>query len=186
MFNWLCAANNPSKGDAMFFKQRNKKDGPKETKTCEQKPDEKNLKLTTEALRSVLGESNDVTFKEIYINSNKDLRTTLLYIEGMINTKTVNDDILKPLIQESKLSEDRSLKGLIKLIEYGTVYHAAHKTRTAINDCINDVINGSAALIFDSESKAITFDVKGFEKRAITEPTSENVQKGAKDVLLKP
>ena len=184
MFNWHSAANNPSKGDDMFFKQRNKKDGPQETTTCEQKPDENSLKLTTEALRSVLGENSDVAFKEIYINGNEDLCTTLLYVEGMINTKTVNDDILKPLIQESRLSEDRSLKGLIKLIEYGTVYHAAHKTRTDINDCINDVISGSAALIFDSERKAITFDVKGFEKRAITEPTGENVQKGAKDVFV--
>lgn len=168
----------------MLFKRRNRKNGSVETKTYEQKPDTNNHELTAEALRSVLGENSDVTFKEICINGKEHLLTTLLYIEGMIDTKTVNDDILKPLAQESRLSEDKSLKGIITLIEHGTVYHAAHKTRTNINDCINDVINGSAALIFDSERMAITFDVKGFEKRAITEPTGENVQKGAKDVFV--
>jgi spore germination protein KA len=45
-------------------------------------------------------------------------------------------------------------------------------------------MSGMAAFIFDGEKKAIVYDIRTFEKRSISEPTEENVIKGAKDAFV--
>jgi spore germination protein KA len=108
----------------------------------------------------------------------------MIFIEGLIAAKNVDDDIHKPLTQEMSLSESKNASKIIEKIEHGTLYHVMQKTRAELSDCINDIIDGSVALVFDQVNKAITFDVKGFENRSISEPTSENVFKGAKDSFV--
>jgi len=96
----------------------------------------------------------------------------------------VNDDVLKPLSQEKILENAKDFKSIIDLIMHGTIYHASRKLRENLGDTLTDILNGSVALIFDEEKKAITFDIKGFEKRNITEPANESALKGAKDSFI--
>lgn len=117
----------------------------------EERPENKNVDLTGENIKTLLSDS---------------------------------DDILKPLLQEVSLSEAINSREIIDLIEHGTLYFTSQVTRNTINDTINDILSGSVALIFNNENLAVTFDVKGFEKRSITEPSDENVYKGAKDAFI--
>ncbi len=150
----------------------------------EEDPTNKDVELTGENIRTLLSDSNDIVFREIYINENKRLCITLCYVDGLINSEVASATILKPLMQESKLSEAKNSKEIIKLIEHGTLYYTSQATRNNINDTIKDVLNGSVALIFNDEKIAVTFDIKGFEKRSIQEPSDENVIKGSKDSFI--
>ncbi|MEA4925297.1 MAG: spore germination protein [Syntrophomonadaceae bacterium] len=142
------------------------------------------MELTSENLKTILGQSHDMVFTEIYINGNSQITATLLFVDGLIDKYVINNDILKPLEQESKLSKIRRTKDIIELINHGVVYHHPQKIRNNVDDVINDVLTGSTALIFDEEKTALTFDAKGYEKRSITEPTNESVIKGAKDSFV--
>ena len=161
-----------------FFKQRDKKD------LYEQEDEAKGTEISSDNIKSILGKSKDIVFTDINIGEKNSITLTVVYVDGLIDKKLLNDDILKPLIQEPDIRTANSENKVMKHIENGQVYCSYPKTRTKAKDCINDIINGSAALIFDKEKAAITFDVKGFDKRAITEPTGENVVKGSKDAFV--
>ena len=149
-----------------------------------ERPEKCELELTAANIKKLVQHSSDITFRELFINGQKDLPVTMVFIDGVIDTKTANDDILKPLAQEMHLSQSRKTEDIIERIEHGTLYHTSQKTRDKLMDCIGDIFDGSVALVFDSARTAVTFDIKGFEKRSITEPTGENVIKGAKDSFV--
>jgi len=160
------------------FRNRNNPEDNKESTGLEDK------EVTTENVRSVLSDSSDINYQVHYINGCRDLPVNVVFVDGLVNTKMVNDDILKPLSQEKILEEAKDYKSIIDLIEHGTVYHASRKLRTGLEDTLADILNGAVALIFDKEKKAVTFDIKGFDKRSISEPVNESAQKGAKDSFI--
>ncbi|HHY81830.1 MAG TPA: spore germination protein [Clostridiales bacterium] len=140
--------------------------------------------ITTANVKIILADSSDIVYQEHYINGNRNLPVTVVFVDGMVDIKLASDNILKPLTQEKGLGEVKGFDDIIELIEHGIVYHASRKIRTNLGDVLNDIISGSVALIFDKEKRAITFDAKGYEKRGVTEPTSENAVKGPKDAFV--
>lgn len=150
----------------------------------EEKPENKKVKLTSENIDLLLSDSDDIVIQKLYINGDDDLEVTLCFVDGLVDSKIINDDILRPLLQETNLSHAKNEKEIIELIEHGTIYAANQKVRDSINETIEDILSGHAALIFDKSKRAVTFEVKGFEKRSIQESSNENVIKGAKDSFI--
>lgn len=171
------------------FSGINKKRQPvRHEKKPKEKPEEKleleGVPLTSENIKNQIGGSDDVIIHPILVNGDKGLPVTLVFIDGIIDSKSLDDDVLKPLLQEGMLSKPKSEKEIIEKIVNGAIYHNAATIRCKIDECIEDIINCSAALIFDKEQKAVTFKIKSFEKRAVTEPSSENVFKGSKEGFI--
>jgi len=140
--------------------------------------------ITTENIKSVLSDSSDVNYQIHYINGCRDLPVTVVFVDGLVNTKVINDDVLKPLTQEKVLEKAKDYNSIIDLIEHGTVYHATRKLRTNLGDTLSDILSGAVALVFDREKKAITLEIKDYEKRSISEPTNESALKGSKDSFI--
>lgn len=165
-------------------KQTIKKESKKKAFTYSEEVVEPEIELTTANIYSILKGNDDVVFRKLYINGQRDLLITMIFIDGLIDPKNVDDNILKPMMQEVNLSESKNIDKVIEKIEHGTLYHVFQKTRGELSACINDIIDGSVAFVFDQVKKAITFEAKGFEKRTISEPTGENVFKGGKDSFV--
>lgn len=166
-----------------IFKNRARSEVGKETTGFSNK-EFSDKEVTTENIKSILSDSDDIKYQVYYINGRRNLPVTLIYVDGLVDTKVINDDILKPLMQEKALEEVNNLKDIVDLIEHGIIYHASRKMQSSLGDTLEDILRGSVALVFDKEKKAITFDAKGFEKRAITEPSTESALKGAKDSFI--
>lgn len=143
-----------------------------------------NQEITSERLKSALCDCPDIIFSDITVNSSRKLRLTVVFIDGMVRQEMMDGFILKPLIQEDVFQEARSEQSIVELIVHGTVYHSQRMLRDKLSDCLSDLLSGSVVLIFDELKQAVTFEVKGFEKRAITEPTNENVLKGSKESFV--
>ncbi|WHH57956.1 spore germination protein [Petroclostridium sp. X23] len=143
-----------------------------------------NKDITSENIKTILSDSSDISYQVHYINGCRDIPVTVVFVEGLVDIKMLNDDVLKPLTQERVLIEVTDFDDIIELIEYGTVYHASRRLHQNLGDTLKDILNGAVALVFDKEKKAVTLDIKGFEKRGISEPTAENVIKGAKDAFI--
>lgn len=166
----------------MSIRRRRNKN--KENKTMyTEKFENTELELTSSNISNLLGKSSDIVFRDMYINGKKDLRVAVVFIDGLVDIAGMDNFILKPLTQELG-STECSIEDVIEHVEQGAIYHGIQKTRVQISECINDIIEGSVALIFDQVAKAVTFEMKGFEKRGITEPTEENVLKGPKDAFI--
>ena len=141
-------------------------------------------KIGTGILKQMLSDNQDIIFNHININNRKDMDFTVIFVDGMIDFRLVDDDVLKPLIQEDVLGNAKNESELIDMIMRGTVYHCQRKLRDNLDDCVGDLLRGSVALVFDQSGMAVTFELKGFEKRGITEPTNENVLKGSKESFI--
>lgn len=144
--------------------------------------DDINSELTIDNLKNILMRSDDVLLKEISIN--KNLKATLFFIEGIVDSKLINEYIIKPLTQMPRFTESKTNTEVIKLISEGALPSSSQNEKYNLTDVINSILNGNAALLFHGKNIAFVFDVKGFEKRSITEPTDENVIKGSKDVFI--
>ncbi|MCL2077108.1 MAG: spore germination protein [Oscillospiraceae bacterium] len=122
-------------------------------------------------VKKILKEANDIIYLDLFIGNDKNNKNTspkpatLIAVDGMVNLRSVNEDIIRPLSR-------------------GALWHLAQKEATDAREIATSVLSGDAALIIDSENKAILFDAKGFDKRAISEPGSENVIKGPKDSFI--
>lgn len=161
--------------------KRNKK-GHK--KIIEEKPELRELELTAENIRNQIGDSDDVIDRELLVNGNKNLPVDMFMIDGLVNTLNVDEDVLKPLLQEGLLSDVQTEDEIIERIIHGGIYHNQAREIDTIDEAIELILVGGAVLVFSKVHKAIFFDVRGFEKRSISEPTGENVVKGAKDSFI--
>ncbi len=166
----------------MLRRYKRKKNG--QPVLYEEKPELDGLALTVENINNQIGDSSDIMIRQLLVNGKKELPVTAIFVDGLVDSKSVDDDILKPLLQESILSQPGKEQDIIEKIISGALYHKAAVVRNKIDECIEDILDGSVALVFNSEQKAVTFDIKGFEKRPITEPTGENIIKGAKDAFV--
>lgn len=145
---------------------------------------QQNQFISTNTIRQKMVGSADIVYSEITINSDMDQRFSVIFIDGMIDSMLVDNFVLKPLVQEAALRDVKTEQKLIDLIMLGTVYHNQRKQRNKLSDCLNDLLSGSALLVFNKTKSAISFELKGFDKRGITEPTNENVLKGSKESFI--
>lgn len=140
--------------------------------------------VTSQNLRALLSRNSDVQFIEIYICGDKDRRVTITFIDGMVDTKGISEYVVKPLAEKSQLCKEKTDTEVIDLIAHGLIHSPNLATRTNINDAISDILTGSCAVVFDHATTAVTFRTMALEQRSITESTTENASKGAKDAFV--
>jgi len=161
-------------------KSEEKENPPEETPSASETVAEEIVK--TEAMKQKLSINTDIVFDEVIVDANR--KYSVVFVDGMVNSQMVDNYILKPLIQEETLKEAETEQALIDLIMLGTVYHCQRKKRDKLSECFSDLLTGSVGLVFDESKTAVTFEIKGFDKRGLSEPTNENVLKGAKEAFI--
>jgi spore germination protein KA len=161
-----------------MFKRTRSKPEPGETGSSTQTEPE----ISSAVLVRMFSDSPDIVFNDVVIDNKRIL--TVAFVDGLVDPQLVDQSVLKPLIQENALKEARSSKDLMEKILLGVVYHEKRTLRDKLSDCLRDLLSGSVALIFDDTHRAVTFEVKGFEKRSLTEPTNESVLKGSKEAFI--
>ncbi|HYE81139.1 MAG TPA: spore germination protein [Clostridia bacterium] len=140
--------------------------------------------VTSDNLRSLLGSNADFKSRALLIRDNPKIPATLAYIDGLIDSTIINENILKPLAQEEQFDSCKTETDAARLISMGKVYYASMNIRTNLKDLTDDILSGNTALIFNTIKTAFTFESKNALARAISEPTGESVIKGAKDSFI--
>ncbi|OQB14978.1 MAG: Spore germination protein B1 [Firmicutes bacterium ADurb.Bin193] len=140
--------------------------------------------LNSENIKAELLVSKDFITKDITINNKSGTKAVLFYFEGMVDLKMIDDDILRPLLQERSITDANNSEDIIDSILSGSIYHTEITVSEDLNECISKIIGGNAAIVFDDVCKAVLFKVKGYETRSVGEPSSENVVKGSKESFV--
>jgi spore germination protein KA len=55
-------------------------------------------KLNSKNLKEIFGNSGDIKFRDILINNKEDMKVTLIYVDGLVNSSYISDYVLKPII----------------------------------------------------------------------------------------
>jgi spore germination protein KA len=92
--------------------------------------------------------------------------------------------ILKPLACYGPLRRCRSEETLFKLISAGAAHHCSFEIHYKMSGALEGLLSGQSLLVFDRIGAAVSFDVRNYDTRGITEPTNESVLKGSKESFI--
>lgn len=142
----------------------------------------RDINIIEERLKRIFTNSSDFVIRKIIIKEKYEVIIT--YIDGLVNNRFINEDILKPLMIETKQNyheEDFNKNTIIDLIDKEILPSSNVLRLKAFDDTINYVLSGDTVIYIDGVSTAITIDTKGAESRGIEEPLTEATVRGPRE-----
>ncbi len=121
------------------------------------------------------GKSSDISIREFKVSMHKG---ALVFIDGLADYKVVSDFLLEPLMEKEIIQERLDIFQFVmdKAVALGSV-----STIDNWNQVYDSLLSGDTVIFLDGCTKAISGETKGWEKRAITEPSTQLSIRGPKD-----
>lgn len=139
------------------------------------------LEKNVQELKKLLGKSTDIVFREFNIGNT--VPATLVFLDGMTDKKTINDDIIKPLLYQTQSSAENyplvihSLESIKKnLIAVSEV-----KETNFFYNLVQNCLQGDTILLIEGFGEALIISTKGWESRGVEEPLSEATVRGPRE-----
>ena len=134
----------------------------------------KDLDKNIEAIKQTLGDSQDVKLHE-FVFGPQARRGALLFIDGLVDTQTQTDTLMRPL-RESCAGSPTACELKTAILCSGDVVET-----TSLDGLIEGCLSGDTAVMLDGENSALIVSTKGWDKRSVTEPQSESVVRGSRE-----
>lgn len=143
--------------------------------------------------------NSDIIIREFNLNiRNKEYKAALLFIDGMINSESINNFILRPLMSNispfSKpvgniVNNNVNIKKIKKFNLEDYIFNSLVTQNTIkkvnfFDDAFSSVNIGDCLLLIDTLNTGFVIDVKGFEFRSISEPKNEVVVRGSQEAFV--
>jgi spore germination protein KA len=146
---------------------------------------DKQLTKNTKSIRERMGGSGDLVVREFSIGDTGRETLAIVYIDGMADATFIQDVIMRTLmidvrnvhindeIGESLQTHDLLARFTMTASEFKKIY--------TIENVLDTIIAGDTAVLIDGETVGFSLGSKGWEKRGVDEPTSQNVVRGPKE-----
>ena len=167
----------------------------------------KSLKLNKQTIQSIYNAliNSDIILRSFTLNARgKQYEAFLLYIDGMIDVKAVNDFVLETLMLRNRanifngsenkvINEFSNNKVTIKKVKKfdlaNYIYNSlipenSVKEYSTFAEIVSGVNSGNCALFVDTVNVAFDIDVKGFQQRGIEAPNNEVIIKGPQESFV--
>ena len=144
--------------------------------------------------------SDIITRNFTLIASNKEYKAFLIYIDGMSDTKIINDFVLKPLMLRSKANtfdanpekplpknpfiKIRKSFNLEDYIYKSLLPQNDIKKKNDFNELMSDINSGNCVLFVDTLNIAFSLETKGFKARSISTPNNEVIVRGSQEAFV--
>jgi spore germination protein KA len=140
---------------------------------------EKNL----DTLRNVLGSSNDIVIRKFKFGCDKQSNGALVYVDGLVNTETIDYNIMKPLMYDVCLISEKAYSDTsnIDIIQETLLSVSSVQKITSLGNLLEGLLSGIAILFVDGSKEALGIIVKKWEIRNIEQPETENVVRGPRE-----
>jgi hypothetical protein len=139
--------------------------------------------INSKAIKELFSQSSDILVRPIKINQN-NITFHIFCVDGLIDSTLVDEAIFQTMMGDPFIKEYGTERSVMDYLLNGGSYHVFTSEESDYQKLLKSVMSGNVAFIFDGEKKAIVYDIKKFEKRSISEPTEENVVKGAKESFI--
>jgi spore germination protein KA len=159
----------------------------KKQKIVQEKSAQLNLQLEKKLLSKSL-DKNIKTLKELfadddtlvtrYVTNNyaKNINYYIAYVDPLVNSFTVNEDIIKPLMH-SQIQQGENIEFLLQQV---ILISEAKKVNNYL-DIVNSITYGDTVLLAEGSEEALILNTKGFAARGIAEPDNEKVLSGPRE-----
>ena len=148
--------------------------------------------------------NSDIKLRKFFVNvRNKEYGAFLLYIDGLIDTKSINKFVIEPLMIKNRSNTNQSKSEIVstavtnnvtvrRVKKFNLVNYVSEclvpqndvTTSNSFNDIFNKVNMGVSALFVDTIDTVFLIDAKGFDKRSITPPENEIIIRGSQEGFI--
>ena len=125
-----------------------------------------------------LPQNKDIVFRTIHIASSPLVKAIVVFIDGMVDSRTLNLSVLQPLMlfdnSRNLYGEDFIERIINECLPNSQVKRG--KTFGTVEEAIN---SGDTAIIFDGIDEAVFVNTKGWEHRGVSRPQLEQTTRGS-------
>jgi spore germination protein KA len=161
-----------------------------------------NLEVLTSRYNTLI--NSDIIIREFSLTAkNKEYKAFLFYIDGMVDTTSINHFVLDPLMLRNtantyQTSENDVIKeavannivvrkikkfDLASYIYNHLVPQNSVEQISTFDEVSNSVNSGNCALFVDTLNVVFNIDVKGFKQRGVDKPENEIVVRGSQEAF---
>ncbi|MGE5576678.1 MAG: spore germination protein [Syntrophothermus sp.] len=163
-------------------REKGQKGGGQEKKESDISPRlEENLNWLKELFHAE--KNSDIIVREFFLATDPPRKAALIFVEGLIDKKTVNLAILEPLMLLASLNKDAKpegpdVKDPVEMVLKHLVPGTQVEKRDTFAGLIDGMLKGASLLLVDGADSALLVETKGWEHRNVEKPTIEQVVKG--------
>jgi spore germination protein KA len=153
----------------------------------EQHKDDKisgNLEENIAFIQNLLGENDDFILRRFHIFG--QYKAFMVYFLNMIDQNVVNSEIMKPFMYPPAhlVGEQIELSELKDVLINETLYHSKGKLDNKLSAVIEVILRGETAVLVEGLDEAFLIGTTEVEKRAITQPETEQVIRGPREGFI--
>lgn len=138
----------------------------------------KSLQKNIELFKNNILKNDDTVIYRNFKNKNLSIKFCLVFIDGMVDRKVINENILFPLMNFNLECEENNI---LNYINEEIVLIDDTKEDNEVNSITNALLYGDSVLFIDGFDKVLIFNTKGWETRSIQEPQSETIVNGPRE-----
>ncbi|RAP77437.1 spore germination protein [Paenibacillus montanisoli] len=142
-------------------------------------PISKSLETNELIIKTIFQNCYDIVFRRIQIYG--QINTLLVYLDGLVDTKALDNILIKPWMLETPRPGLGELNSADLLLEQQLVSIAKTKTTGTMGNIVQGILSANVVILSDGVDHAVIADLKGFEDRAIEEPIAEITIRGPRE-----
>lgn len=146
----------------------------------------RNIEEKISLLRPYIQKNSDIVSRPFFINGRENLHAIVIYMEGVIDTENLNQDILKPIMLQMNQEqlENKEIQHFINRIYQTSLTVGQIKKIDTLDMLIQNIFDGLTILMFDGYAEVLVIDIRGGETRAISEPETEKSIRGSREGFI--
>ncbi len=139
---------------------------------------EDNLNL----MRNIFGLNADVVIRRFRLGAAEQTEAAVIYVDGMTDNALFNNDIMKPLMLESRQTGFKPMVGsLLEWVKNSAVPVSNVFEARNIENVVSSMLYGNVILFIDGQDSALVLDIKNWSSRSVAEPDSEILVRGPRE-----
>ncbi len=138
----------------------------------------KDLAENISLIKSIFKNDNTLVTRNIESASEPTIKYCIIYSDGMVNNKLINEDIIRPLLHYRPEKKEPDLMDIIA--KQVTLSNSVDKT-TEMEKIIQAIVYGDTILLADGYAEILILNTKGWSMRSTAEPENEKVLKGPRE-----
>jgi len=120
--------------------------------------------------------------RHVYVQA-MELNVAVLYLEGAADAKSIEKQIMEPLLTKPPFLPQHE-DVMTVLLEEVLTTTTAGTTKEQYRMLIQDIIHGYTIVLVDGVNQALSIETPGFISRSVTVPQVEHVLKGPKEAFI--
>ncbi|MBA4542482.1 spore germination protein [Thermoactinomyces daqus] len=132
-----------------------------------------------EFIKNILKECSDLVVRTFVIDVPKDLKSSVVYLDEMVQKDINHNFIIRPLMKYSDKRE--SVNDLYDEVYNHLVQAGEVKEIEDMKSALDAILSGDTVVFLDNFRKALVVGTKGWTTRSVCEPHAESVVRGPRE-----